>query len=181
MFREGELTSLRKGKGLPSLQPESWTACKSKANRVSPRKRNHFFFFVEQIDMNIKTLTALLLSASVQYARPDLPSTIWMSQVHCVGTESTLDTCKFPSWGIHECIHKEDSGVCCTINTDQPLIPPELSGNQSDHYFLERGSMRVFSKSTSLRTLDVICGRVEVSFTNRLVAMTTIESSFVLT
>lgn len=38
---------------------------------------------------------------------------IWMSQVDCRGSETSLAKCSFPSLGYHACSHSEDAGVIC--------------------------------------------------------------------
>ncbi|XP_021237372.1 deleted in malignant brain tumors 1 protein-like isoform X4 [Numida meleagris] len=39
---------------------------------------------------------------------------IWLDNVHCIGTESTLEECTLNNWGEHNCGHSEDAGVVCT-------------------------------------------------------------------
>ncbi|OXB52118.1 UNVERIFIED_CONTAM: hypothetical protein H355_009699 [Colinus virginianus] len=39
---------------------------------------------------------------------------IWLDNVHCVGTESSLAECTLNNWGEHNCGHSEDAGVLCT-------------------------------------------------------------------
>ncbi|XP_010017086.1 PREDICTED: scavenger receptor cysteine-rich domain-containing group B protein-like, partial [Nestor notabilis] len=39
---------------------------------------------------------------------------IWLDNVHCTGTESTLTKCALNNWGEHNCAHSEDAGVICS-------------------------------------------------------------------
>ncbi|XP_077986428.1 scavenger receptor cysteine-rich domain-containing protein DMBT1-like isoform X2 [Glandiceps talaboti] len=39
--------------------------------------------------------------------------TIWLDNLRCDGTESSLSRCTHPRWGYHNCHHDEDVGVSC--------------------------------------------------------------------
>lgn len=39
---------------------------------------------------------------------------IWMDDLHCDGTELSLDNCRFRPWGTNNCGHNEDLSVICT-------------------------------------------------------------------
>lgn len=38
---------------------------------------------------------------------------IWLDDVTCKGTETSIDKCHHRGWGIDNCAHTEDSGIMC--------------------------------------------------------------------
>jgi len=61
------------------------------------------------------------------------PSTIWMDNLYCYGTEDRLDECRFDGWGKNDCERVEAAGVKCeqhppstttsTTTTAMPKLP----------------------------------------------------------
>ncbi|XP_042300061.1 soluble scavenger receptor cysteine-rich domain-containing protein SSC5D-like, partial [Sceloporus undulatus] len=39
---------------------------------------------------------------------------IWLDDVHCRGTESSLYQCSASPWGMHDCDHRQAAGVVCS-------------------------------------------------------------------
>ena len=38
---------------------------------------------------------------------------IWLNNLHCVGTESSINNCSHSGWGINNCSHSQGVGVKC--------------------------------------------------------------------
>ena len=39
---------------------------------------------------------------------------IWLDEIHCIGSESSIRNCTHSGWGAHDCVHEEGASVKCT-------------------------------------------------------------------
>ena len=53
-------------------------------------------------------------SSDFQYDAIGGVGQIWMDDLHCTGSESSLIDCSFNGWGSHNCGHHEDVGLICS-------------------------------------------------------------------
>ncbi|XP_059405480.1 galectin-3-binding protein A-like isoform X2 [Carassius carassius] len=54
---------------------------------------------------------AISVAPGGQYGEGSGP--IWLDDMNCKGSESSLSECSFKGWGVTDCSHKEDAGVVC--------------------------------------------------------------------
>jgi len=45
---------------------------------------------------------------------------IWLDEVRCSGSESSLGECTHAEWGVHDCIHWEDVAIYCPQSSSLP-------------------------------------------------------------
>uniref|UniRef100_A0A8C2KG89 protein-lysine 6-oxidase n=1 Tax=Cyprinus carpio TaxID=7962 RepID=A0A8C2KG89_CYPCA len=93
---------------------------------------------------------------------------IWLDNVWCSGSESSLSECRSNGWGVSDCTHAEDLGVIC--NPDQPnhhvRLRPVLTATRSAAMVTEgvlevrhAGKWRqVCSQGWDLSSSRVVCG-----------------------
>lgn len=74
---------------------------------------NIFFrtYFVQRYLRNFRFLSTARAVALARFGQGS--GQIWMDEVKCTGSETSLAKCPFIGYGINDCSHSEDAGVIC--------------------------------------------------------------------
>ena len=89
-----------------------------------------------------------VLAAHVKYGQGS--GNVWMSNLACTGSESSISECLHLGWGETSCSHSQDAGVTCGSECYM-LVPSIIS--LTCEGFLKRGVM-MFSVVTACNTSE---------------------------
>eukprot|EP00106_Octopus_bimaculoides_P017379 XP_014784821.1 PREDICTED: deleted in malignant brain tumors 1 protein-like [Octopus bimaculoides] len=82
--------------------------------------------------------------------------TIWLDDVNCMGSESTIEDCQYPQIGQHNCDHFEDAGVICSAPLYNTTWSPAPTPTTTSH---PESNIRLVGGTES-------AGRLEIYYNN---------------
>ncbi|XP_060073519.1 deleted in malignant brain tumors 1 protein-like [Ylistrum balloti] len=85
----------------------------------------------------------ILARTNAFFGAGDRSMPIWLDDVTCAGSESTLDNCRLKPWGQQNCRHGEDVGVDCNAALDANVLLRLRDGTNS-----REGRLEVFYNNT---------------------------------
>uniref|UniRef100_A0A670ZUW1 protein-lysine 6-oxidase n=1 Tax=Pseudonaja textilis TaxID=8673 RepID=A0A670ZUW1_PSETE len=101
---------------------------------------------------------------SAKYGSGDGP--IWLDNMRCSGTESSLAECDSNGWGVTDCNHNEDSGVVCTGSHRLNSLFPFYNDNLEQIICVEEVRIKPILARAKLSS-PVTEGAVEVKLQGR--------------
>ncbi|XP_048257786.1 deleted in malignant brain tumors 1 protein-like [Haliotis rufescens] len=84
-------------------------------------------FSTQEAQVVCKMVNLPWTSANVTNSYGPGEGLVWLSNVNCTGTETSLDECSHSGWGTASCSHSSDVGVVCSGATLQIHLEPSGS------------------------------------------------------
>nr|XP_060636605.1 deleted in malignant brain tumors 1 protein-like [Anolis sagrei ordinatus] len=102
--------------------------------------------------------TALSAPRGARFGRGADP--IWMDDVECTGTETSLSSCTAKPWGSNDCNHGEDAGVICSENVRLINGSNRCSGRVEIRSPHNDQWGTIYDRTWDLNAASVLCGQL---------------------
>jgi len=80
---------------------------------------------------------------------------IWLDEVECSGSETSIANCRHNAWGANDCEHREDVSISCVEFQSPP--PPLPNNSKNCHSSWLRGT--VVERRSLTSKLSLSCAR----------------------